>query len=73
MMCHYTLFLFTKPYLAILYVSPNRQLTVVTVQLTEVVLSGKKCHCAVFNLNCSVHFCAAPVKGGAAWTARLKR
>lgn len=72
-MNHYTLFLFAKTYLAVLYLASNRQLTVVTLQLTGVILSGVQHHCGVFNLKSSILFCAAPVRRGAAWAARLKR
>lgn len=65
---HYFIF-FTKTYCAVLYVALNRQLTVVTHQLTEVIVSGVKHRCGVqLQVLHSVLCCSW--QGDAAWTAR---
>lgn len=65
MMYHYTLFSFTKTYLAVLYVAFSRQSPIGTLQLTEVIVSGIKHGNFVFNLKFSILLCTTPVKRNA--------
>lgn len=75
MMYHYTLFLFTKTYLTVLYVAINRWSAIVTLQLTEVIVSGIKHHNYVFNLKFSrfalYYYCEEECRWF--WIAMLKK